>query len=758
MTATEIRGSGDPATALIETKLVPPRAQTGILHRPRLHARLDGMAGNAVILLNAAVGFGKTVLAQSWCAARVDVATAWVSFDAADDDAVRLWTHLATALERIDRSISGRALARLRAPQAPIGEAIDDLVNGLAGYGRQIDIVLDDVHLVTDPAGLLPLEKLIERLPPNARLLLLTRGDPPLRLGRLRAGRLLGELRQRDLAFTVDEARELLVEQGGIALERPELELLVERTEGWPAGLYLADLWLREFDDPTSAVRSFSGDQRPVADYLASEVLDALDADDRSFLVRASVFGRFSASLCDAALERNDSAEMLTRIARTNGFVVGLDGRAEWFRYHHLFRDLLALELHRADAAALTGLHRRASDWFADRGLVEEAVEHAAATGETAGVVRILREHHAALVRSGRAASLLRWIGALPDDVVMDAPDLAGAAALSSSLLSSPVADRHRFLAMADRTRAERPAMWSDYAAAIVSVARAAGIDNDVTVATTAAHEAVTYAAGGETATDVGALAALGLALYLRGDVEGAETAAGQAVAHPTSPHRPFGLLVALAILALTELERGRPLNAQGYADRAIAVGDQFGVAEVAMAGIAFTALGAVHAAHGRWAEAERAAERAELLRRAPDRNIPHAHALVVLGDIRLRRGRLARAADDLERARQEIEGFPDAGRLPALIANLQRSLDAALAASGPAALVEPPSEAELLVLQLLATPLSQREIGESLYLSVNTVKSHIRELYRKLGVRSRDEAVARAVELGLIEDAGPPA
>src|SRR3954452_5190413 len=149
MTVTDTRGSGDPATALIETKLVPPRAQTGILDRPRLHARLDGMAGNAVILLNAAVGFGKTVLAQSWCAARVDVATAWVSLDAADDDAVRLWTHLATALERIDRSISGRALARLRAPAAPIEEAIDELVNGVAGYGRQIDIVLDDVHLVT---------------------------------------------------------------------------------------------------------------------------------------------------------------------------------------------------------------------------------------------------------------------------------------------------------------------------------------------------------------------------------------------------------------------------------------------------------------------------------------------------------------------------------------------------------------------------------------------------------------------------------
>jgi LuxR family maltose regulon positive regulatory protein len=177
---------------------------------------------------------------------------------------------------------------------------------------------------------------------------------------------------------------------------------------------------------------------------------------------------------------------------------------------------------------------------------------------------------------------------------------------------------------------------------------------------------------------------------------------------------------------------------------------------EISIAAIAFTALAAVHAAQGRWPEAEREAERAEVLRRAPDRNVPHAHAQLVLAEIRMHRGRLARAATDLERARQEIDGFPDAGRLPAMVEGLQRSLDAALAESAPIELAEPPSGAELPVLRLLATPLSQREIGDSLFLSVNTVKSHTRELYRKLGVGSRDDAVARAVALELIDDAAP--
>ena len=746
----------EPPSPLIETKLVPPRARTGMLERPRLKKRLDALAGSAVILIDAPVGFGKTVLAQSWCANRTDAATVWVSLDAADNDAVRLWTHIATALDRVDREIGGRALARLRAPEAPVETAVDDLVNGLAVYGREIDIVLDDMHVLTDTAGLRPLEHLIDRLPPNVRLLVLTRSDPPIRLGRLRASRLLGEIRQRDLAFTVDEARDLLVAREGVPLVDADLELLVERTEGWPAGLYLAGLWLREFDDPGSAVRGFSGDQRPVAEYLAAEVLDGLDARQRTFLVRSSVFGRFNAELCDVALEREDSAEMLERIVRENGFVVSLDARAEWYRYHHLFRDLLALELRRVDPSSVEGLHRRASEWFAERQLVDEAIDHAAATGDTDAVVQILREHHAVFTRSSRSATLVTWVDRLPDDVILDAPELAGVAALASCMLSRPVAERQRFLALAERTRSERPAAWSPYAAAALGLARGVWIEDDVGATIAAGRAAVESAPGAGGAADVPAHACLALALYLGDDIDGAEIAATRAVEHPTSPGRPGGLLVALATLALVELERGRTFNAQTHADRAVAVGEASGMIEISIAAIAITALAAVHAAQGRWAEAEREAERAEVLRRAPDRNVPHAHAQLVLAEIRMHRGRLAWAATDLERARQEIDGFPDAGRLPAMVEGLQRSLDAALAESAPIELAEPPSDAELPVLRLLATPLSQREIGDSLFLSVNTVKSHTRELYRKLGVGSRDDAVARAVALELIDDAAP--
>jgi LuxR family maltose regulon positive regulatory protein len=757
MSAGSSGAAGELGAVVIETKLHPPRVRTDLVDRPRLHAKLDGLADRPLILIDAPVGFGKTVLAQSWCATRAEAATVWVSLDAADGDAVRLWLHVASALDRVDRSIGGRALARLRAPEAPVEAAVDELANGLAQFGRQIDIVLDDLHMLSNPASLRPLEQLIDRLPPNARLVVLTRSDPPIRLGRLRARRLLGELRARVLAFTVDEARELLVVRQRIPLDDADVERLVERTEGWPAGLYLASLWLREFDDPARGVRAFSGDQRPVAEYLAGEVLDTLDAGHRDFLVRASVFDRFSASLCDAALERDDSAEMLADLARGNSLIVGLDARDEWFRYHQLFRDLLALELQRTNPSAVAGLHERARAWFAEHGLVEEAIDHAAAAGDGASVVRILREQHMALIRNGRAASLLRWIGVLPPDVLARTPELAATGAMACALLSRPAAERRQFLAVAERVRTEHPARWSPYAAAMTAIARAASIDDDVGSAIAAAREAVELAAAAGGALDVPPLGALAYAEYLRGDVDAAEIAASRAIQHGAATQRPFGLMFALAVLALTEVERGRPFNAHTHAERAVSVAHETQIADASLAGVAFVALAVTHAAEGRWAEAESEAAHAERLRRAPDRNIPHAHSLLVLGEIRLHRGRLIQAAADLEHARQEIDGFPDPGRLPVMVDGLQRALDDARLRSAPGELSEPPSGAELLVLRLLATERSQREIGDALFLSRNTVKSHTRELYRKLGARSREDAVARAAELGLIDEADSP-
>ena len=228
-------------------------------------------------------------------------------------------------------------------------------------------------HTVGSERSLRSIAHAIERLPDNARLLLSSRSDPAISVARLRARGGLTEIRARELAFTVDETHELMVREG-IELSGESVELLVARTEGWPAGLYLAALWLRDLEDPDEGVRGFAGSARHVADYLTDEVLSALDFRTRDFLVRTAALGRFTPELCDAALGREDSAAVLAELARSNMFLVALDAHEQWYRYHHLFGEVLALELGREDASAL---RRRAATWCREQGLVEDALEHA---------------------------------------------------------------------------------------------------------------------------------------------------------------------------------------------------------------------------------------------------------------------------------------------------------------------------------------------------------------------------------------------
>ena len=268
----------------------------------------------------------------------------WLTLDAADDDPVRLWTHLATGVQRLGPGLASTALSQLGVPGAPVEHAVDEVMNSLVAFERPVTIVLDDLHTVKSESSLGSIAHGIERLPANARVVATTRSDPSIGLARLRARRALAEFRARDLAFTVEETRELMSGEG-VELSTESVALLTERTEGWPAGLYLAALWLRELDDPDRRVREFAGSARQVGDYLSAEVLTALDRETREFVLRTSVLGRFTPALCDAVLGREDSSGVLAELNRSNMFLVALDARGEWYRYHHLFGEVLQLEL-----------------------------------------------------------------------------------------------------------------------------------------------------------------------------------------------------------------------------------------------------------------------------------------------------------------------------------------------------------------------------------------------------------------------------
>jgi LuxR family maltose regulon positive regulatory protein len=292
-----------------------------------------------------------------------------LSVDDDDNDPGRFFAYVIEALRREQPALGGRALAALRAPGAdPVEVALPLLLNDLAGVEGELALVIDDYHLITNPEIHEALTWLIERSPPSFRLVLATREDPPLALGRLRARGDLGEVRAGELRFTDAETATFLTEALGLELSDDDVARLQARTEGWPAALYLAALSLRGRGDPSSVIERFAGDDRFLVDYLTGEVLARQPPELRSFLLRTSILTRLSGPLCDAVADRSDSAALLAELERSNLLLVPLDSRREWYRYHHLFAELLQHELAATEPDALTVLHRRASDWYRGSG------------------------------------------------------------------------------------------------------------------------------------------------------------------------------------------------------------------------------------------------------------------------------------------------------------------------------------------------------------------------------------------------------
>jgi LuxR family maltose regulon positive regulatory protein len=741
------------ALGVIEPKLMPPRVHPGMLRRTRLLNALDDASGVPLTVLNAGVGYGKTTLARSWCTERPEPVI-WLTLDPADDDPVRLWAHLATGVERLGPGLGSQALSALAAPGASIEAAVDEVMNGLVAYERRATIVLDDLHAIKSEDTLRSIGHAIERMPTNARVVASTRSDLQIGLARLRATRALTEVRARDLAFNLEETGELLSREG-VELSGENIELLADRTEGWPAGLYLAALWLRDLDDPDAGVREFAGSARHVGDYLTEEVLSGLAPDTRDFLLRTSVLGRFTPALCDSVLGREDSAAVLAGLARSNMFLVALDARGEWYRYHHLFGEVLQLEL--GSEAALE-LRRRAAAWCGEHGLVEDAIEYAAAAFDAEMVARLLQDHHLEFIWGGRLGQLLGWMRWLPPEILERHPLLPGAGALAATLQALPEVEIQRLLALAEGARRSHPELWTPYLEATVDLTRAAVIQgNDVRGSVEHGRRALAVVRAGDEVLTVGSLAALAHALFFLGDLDETRRNALEVVERPDAASRPVGYAASLGLLALVDAERGRFENAEAWARQALSFASERFLADVWVASLAHLGLALACAGTGRLDDAEREAARGEELRRSPQPTVGHAHSLLVLAEVRVARSRLARATSDLEHARRAISEFADPGRLPALADAVEEKLAAARLSAGNRNLIEAPSPAELAVLRGLAAGLSRREIGERLYISLNTVKSHTRELYRKLGANSQTDAVARAEALGLLDGAQSP-
>jgi LuxR family maltose regulon positive regulatory protein len=415
---------------LLATKLHVPQSRPGFLPRPRLLERLAEATVRELVLACTPAGFGKTTLLGDW-ARRDPRPIAWLSLDEADNDPTRFWRYVAAALDGQGIGVGERLTPLLGGPRpAPPEAVVTALANTLAAHSDQVVLVLDDYHLIQAPPIHDSLTLLLERLPPQLRLVLASRADPPLPLARLRARGQLAELRAADLRFTTEETAALLGEVTGLELPAASLAALAARTEGWVAGLQLAGLSLQHHPDPAGFVTTFSGSHRYVLDYLTEEVLAQQPEQLVSFLLATSVLERLCGPLCDAVTGQADSQRLLEAVERANLFLVPLDEERRWWRYHHLFADLLRARLQQTDPERVPGLHRNAAGWLERHGLLDDAIRHALAAGDNGWAAGMVEQHAQAHYERGEGATVDRWLTALPTDQVGARPRLLVAQAI----------------------------------------------------------------------------------------------------------------------------------------------------------------------------------------------------------------------------------------------------------------------------------------------------------------------------------------
>lgn len=419
---------------LLETKLYISKWRPGLVSRPRLIERLHQGIERKLTLVSAPAGFGKTTLLAEWVAAAPasERPVAWVSLDQGDNDPAFFWAYFITALQNVQSEVGERALALLHSPQPPpIESVLATLINEINSIEDDFALILDDYHVVDAQPVHSAIAFLLDHLPPRMHLIIASRADPPLPLARLRGSGELTELRVADLRFTPDEAVAFLNEVMGLEISTADVAALEKRTEGWIAGLQLAALSMQGREDLPGFVAAFSGDNRYIVDYLVEEVLQRQPERVRNFLMQTSILDRLSGPLCDAVTERKGGKEMLAVLERGNLFVVPLDDKRQWYRYHHLFADVLLAHSMDEQPDRLPTLHRRASEWYEQKGLPSDAIRHALAAEDFERAANLVELAWPAMRRSRQEATTLGWVKALPDELIRSRPVLSVVYALA---------------------------------------------------------------------------------------------------------------------------------------------------------------------------------------------------------------------------------------------------------------------------------------------------------------------------------------
>ena len=733
---------------LAEVKLAAPLARPGTVAKEAVIGQLSA-ANMPLATVVAPAGYGKTTLLARW--AETDPRPfAWVALDGRDDDPVVLLRYIAAAIHRVE-PVRPEVFDALSGPGASAwATRVSRVGSALAARERPLVLAFDDLHAVSNPSCLDVLRELSRYVPAGSQIAVTSRQEPSLPLGRWRAQGSVTEIGLADLRLDEQEAR-LLLEAAGVELDDDELSQLTEHTEGWPAGLYLAALSMQAGASTTMGADGFTGGDRFVSQYFHDELLSRLPKAEAKFLKHTSTLERMCGGLCDAVLGATGSARTLETLAQGNGFVVALDRHGEWYRYHHLFGELLRNDLARTEPEVAPELNARAMAWCIANDLPEEAIGYGHAAGETDTVAGLIDAFSPPLYYDGRLQTLEEWLGWFDDDQLVQYPTLAVFGAWWRAL-TGRAEEAERWLALADGAVSNIP--FSDGSATIepwVATLRAHMMPKGVEQALADADLAL-----GRLAPDSffvpTALLARGVAHALLGTTDRAVADLLATVEKGLAVGSFEEAFLANAQLALLAAREGAWGEAARHAQAAEGLVEESGLGDYSTSAVVHVAAARVALHEARPEDVRAALARAHRMRPMLNHSIPWetVGVGVELTRIHLALGEVTAARTTLGETEDVLKLRPDLGSLAEDARELRDRLAATSGSAGAWAMSL--TGAELRLLPYLATHLTVPEIAARLFISRNTVKTEAVSIYRKLNASSRTEAIERAVEVGLLE------